>query len=805
MCCRCVGPGAGRCVAGDKVAMSEADTCRKYVIKKLYAAAWEDDYIAEQRYITDGRIVPLGQKKHSRQERLRPDYLLFLKRNVPIAVVEAKAEYKLPGDGLQQAIHYAEMLGLNFAYATNGHGIVERDLQAGTERDLTEFPTPDELWERLRGVKQLNQDEDAAASLTSYYEEVGGKTPRYYQLVAINRAVDAVIKGQPRILLTMATGTGKTFVAFQIVWRLWKAGRKKRILFLADRNVLIDQAKDRTFNPMGEAMVKIRGRAVKSREMYFALYQALANPGDGPNLYEKYPRDFFDLIVIDECHRGSAKDGSSWRQILEYFESAQQIGLTATPKRQDNADTYDYFGEPLYTYSLKQGIDDGFLAPYRVQRVIPSSDAFGVGIEAGTLDRLGREIPEGLYGTKDFERVLSVLGRTEAVARHLTDFLKSTNRYDKTIIFCVDQEHALDMRKALVKLNQDMVKIHPHYVARVVSDEGKEGRMHLDNFQDPEKEEPVILTTSQMLTTGVDAPTCRNVVLFRAIGSMTDFKQIIGRGTRLSPEHDKYFFTILDYTGATELFYDKAFDGDPVKREKVEIDETGRAVAVTDETPPEDGGNAAATGDTPYDPIISGDEKELKEPRKYYLDGEPVYIVGQQAFELDPEANVLRTMSFTDYVGEHVRRLLPDAHHLQAVWPVTEQRAEIAAALEKVGISLDEMGERLKRPDSDPLDLLLHVAYNAPLLTRKERAEKIRQNKPTFFDTYSPAARQVLDELLTKYADFGLPQLEDLGGVLKVPPFTQYGTTGEIAALFGGALKMRDAVEQMKVLLYEES
>lgn len=514
--------------------MSEADTCRKYIVPKLYAAAWEDDYIAEQRYITDGRIVPLGQKRHLRKERLKPDYILYLKRNYPIAVVEAKDEYKLPGDGLQQAITYAEMLGVNFAYASNGKGIVERDLKAGTERELTEFPTPDELWDRLRGVNQLTQTEDATDALTAYYEEVGGKVPRYYQQVAINRAVEAVIKGQQRILLTMATGTGKTFVAFQIVWRLWKAERKKRILFLADRNVLIDQAKDRTFHPMGDAAIKIRGRAVKSREMYFALYQALAGPGDGPNLYEKYPRDFFDLIIVDECHRGSSREESSWRKILEYFEPAQQIGLTVTPKRNDNVDTYAYFGEAIYTYSLKQGIDDGFLAPYRVQRIIPSSDAFGVGVEAGTRDRFGREIPEGLYGTKDFERVLSVLSRTEAVARHLTEYLKSTDRYGKTIVFCVDQEHALEMRKALIKLNQDMVKIHKHYVARVVSDEGKHGRNHLDNFQDPEKEEPVILTTSQMLTTGVDAPTCRNVVLFRAIGSMTDFKQIIGRGTRLS-------------------------------------------------------------------------------------------------------------------------------------------------------------------------------------------------------------------------------------------------------------------------------
>jgi type I restriction enzyme, R subunit len=789
--------------------MSEADTCRKYVLPNLYAAGWQDDQIAEQRYITDGRIIPLGQNRHKRQTRLRPDYILSLKQHIPIAVVEAKAAYKLPGDGLQQAIQYAEMMGVNFAYATNGRAIVERDLAAGTERNLSQFPSPEELWERLRGAKQLTDGEDAAAALTVYYEEVGGKTPRYYQTIAINRAVEAVIAGRPRLLLTMATGTGKTFVAFQIVWRLWKAGRKKRILFLADRNVLIDQAKDRTFNPMGEAMVKIKGRAVKSREIYFALYQALANPTGGPNLYEKYPQNFFDLIIVDECHRGSARDESSWRKILEYFAPAQQIGLTATPKRQDNVDTYAYFGEPLYTYSLKQGIEDGFLAPYRVQRIIPSADAFGIGVEAGIRDRFGREIPEGLYGTKEFERTLSVLSRTEAVARHLTDYLHSTNRYDKTIVFCVDQEHALEMRAALARLNRDMLKIHKDYVARVVSDEGKTGREHLDNFQDPEQDTPVILTTSQMLTTGVDAPTCRNVVLFRPIGSMTDFKQIIGRGTRLSLEHEKYFFTILDYTGATELFYDQAFDGDPVQRERVDVDETGRVVAVTDETgdaaaPDAAAPDADAPPDSPAPEIESPPlEDGIRERRKYYIEGGAVYIVGEQAHELDPEENVLRVISFTDYAGERTRRLLPTAQHLQAVWPLAERRAEIVAALEKVGVSLEELAVKLKRPDADALDLLLHVAYNAPLLTRRERAERIRQGKATFFNGYSPAARRVLSELLEKYADFGLPELEDLGRALKAPPLNQYGTTGEIAALFGGAAQMRQAVATMKALLYE--
>ena len=417
----------------------------------------------------------------------------------------------------------------------------------------------------MQGTLQLPTPQDKTDALSAYFEEVGGKTPRYYQQVAINRAVNAVLTGQPRILLTMATGTGKTFVAFQIAWRLWKTKRKKRILYLADRNVLIDQAKDRTFSPMGQALHKIRGRAVKSREVYFALYQALSGTGDGPNLYEQYPNDFFDLIVVDECHRGSANEEGNWRKILDYFNTATQIGMTATPRRTDNVDTYDYFGDPIYTYSLKQGIEDGFLAPYRVYRVIPDVDASGLQIDPGVLDRFGREIPPDLYGTKDFERVVSLLSRTETVAAHLTEYLKRTDRYGKTMIFCVDQEHALDMRNALARLNPDMMKENSNYVARVVSDEGKVGRGHLDDFQDPERQTPVILTTSQMLTTGVDAPTCRNVVLFRAINSMVDFKQIIGRGTRVSEEHDKYWFTIIDYVGATQLFYDPAFDGDPVR------------------------------------------------------------------------------------------------------------------------------------------------------------------------------------------------------------------------------------------------
>jgi len=784
---------------------TEADTCRTFIVPRLHAAGWEDDLIREQLVLTPGRVVPLGEKKHHRKEGLRPDYVLYIRRNIPIAVVEAKAEYKHPADGLQQAMQYAELLGVKFAYASNGKGIIEHDFITGEERELTTFPPVDELWSRLRGDLHLENPKDSKDALTAYFEEVGGKEPRYYQQVAINRAVNAVLLNQARILITMATGTGKTFVAFQIIWRLWKAGRKKRILYLADRNFLIDQAKTRTFAPMGQAICKIRGKVVKSREMYFALYQALANPSGGPNLYEAYPKDFFDLIIIDECHRGSARDESSWRKILEYFSPAQQIGMTATPKRDVNVDTYEYFGDSIYIYSLKQGIEDGFLAPYRVLRVIPDVDADGLQIDAGVLDRFNREIPPGLYGTREFERVVSLLARTETVAKHITDNLKRTNRYGKTIIFCVDQEHALDMRSALAKENADLMRIHPNYIARVVSDEGKTGRMHLDDFQDPEKETPVILTTSQMLTTGVDAPTCRNVVLFRPIASMVDFKQIIGRGTRISEEHDKYWFTIIDYVGATRLFSDPDFDGDPVRVTRTVIDSTGNET----ETQDSQDGTLRPECEVELQPgekeIPAGSEHRVGElPRKYYLDGVAVYIIGEQAFELDAEENVLRTVQFTDYVAEHVRRLYPDADHLRSLWPLADQRLEILSQLEQRGIDPKHLAQVTHQENADPLDLLLHVAFQAPLVSRKERLEKLRQKKANFFNIFTPAARQILDELLDKYADFGIEQFNDLGALLEVPPFDVYGGPVEIVNLFGGPQKFKETVNTIEKMLYEE-
>jgi type I restriction enzyme R subunit len=569
--------------------ITERDTCRKYVLPKLQAAGWEDDprSIHEEKSFTDGRIVVAGGKP-KRRKRKRADYLLRYTRDFMIAVVEAKAAYKTPRHGLQQAKDYAEILGLKFAYATNGKEIVEFDFTTGLESDLTAFPTADELMGRLITAGEI--DEDTLDQLITPFHLFSGYAPRYYQEVAVNRAVAAILKGDKRVLLTMATGTGKTVVAFQICWKLWSAGwnasgapRKPRVLYLADRNILVDDPKDKTFAPFGDARHKIaNGEVVKSREMYFAIYQAIAKDENRPGLYKEFDPDFFDLVIVDEAHRGSASDESSWREILEYFSPAYQLGMTATPLRQDNRDTYLYFGNPIYTYSLRQGIDDGFLAPYRVRRIVLDVDATGWRPEPGELDRYGREIPDDLYGTPDFEKALALRARTQAIARRVTDFLKQTDRFSKTIIFCVDQEHANEIRAAINNLNADLVKDHADYAVRITADEGEIGRGKLSQFQEVDSLVPVVVTTSQLLTTGVDIPTCRNIVIARVVNQMTDFKQILGRGTRVREDYGKLYFNVLDFTGsATKVFADPEFDGEPALVIEEEINAEGETVEET--------------------------------------------------------------------------------------------------------------------------------------------------------------------------------------------------------------------------------
>lgn len=779
--------------------ITEADTCRKYVLPKLYDAGWTDDQISEQKYFTGGRVVPLGQD-HVRKPGKRADYLLRYQTDFPIAIVEAKAAYKKPDDGIQQAIEYAEILGLKFAYATNGHGIEEYDFIKGKQTSRDSFPSPEELWQRWRDDQKIATDADAESLLFPFNRELRNpdgtvKRPRYYQEIAIERTVQAVTQGEKRILITMATGTGKTFAAMQIVWKLWRTRRARRILYLADRNILVDQAKDRTFTPFGDAVHKIQRRPIKSREIYFAIYQAIADREGYPGLYRRYPPDFFDLIIVDECHRGSARDESNWRQILEYFHPATQIGMTATPLRNDNVDTYRYFGNPIYTYSLAQGIDDGFLAPYRVRRVVTDVDDVGWQPDPGLLDRFGREIPEGLYETKDFERIVSLLGRTEAVARHLTDYLRETGRYAKTIIFCVDQEHAADMRKALINCNTDITRAHSDYVVRVVSDEGQIGRRHLDSFQDPEGTFPVIVTTSKLLSTGVDVPTCHNIVLFKPINSIVEFKQIIGRGTRLFIDEDKFWFTILDYVGATQLFYDPDFDGIPELTAEEIINAQGEITSSAETGEAVDAAGAVED----VGPIISDDsEGELQ---KYYVDGVQVRVVREMVQELDPDGHELRVQRFEDYTRSQVRTLYGDAGKIRAAWRDPERRDTIVSELASRGISFEQLAQATGRADADPFDLLIHVAFNAPLRSRRERSETVLHEHKDFFDSYSPEAQQVLDYLLGKYTDYGVAQLADLH-ILELPDMPVKGSAIEIANLFGGADKLREATHTLQDLIY---
>ncbi len=761
----------------DKKRLSERDICSKYVTPAITAAGWHPHtQIREEVKLTEGRVIVRGHVA-TRGEYKRADYILFHKLDIPIAVVEAKDNNHSVGAGIQQALRYAEMLDLPFAYSTNGDAFLEHDKTATggqVEREiaLDNFPPPDELWQRYQAFKQYNPSKLQLLT-QDYYRDLSGKTPRYYQIVAINRAIEAIAKGQKRILMVMATGTGKTFTAFQIIWRLWKSRAMKRILFLADRNILVDQAITNDFKPFGSAMTKIRKRqADKSYEIYTALYQAVSGNEEERNIYKQFSPDFFDLIVVDECHRGSAAEDSAWREILEYFQSATQIGLTATPKETKDVSNIEYFGEPIYTYSLKQGIEDGFLAPYKVIRIDLDKDLQGWRPGQGQRDKHGREIEDRIYNQTDFDRTLILEKRAELVAEKITEFLKATDRFAKTIIFCEDIDHAERMRQLLVNENADLVAANHRYVMRITGDT-YEGKAELDNFIDPESDYPVVVTTSRLLDTGVDAQTCKLIVLDQTIKSMTRFKQIIGRGTRINEEHRKLYFTIMDFKRATELFADSQFDGDPVQ--------------IYEPNP----------GDPPLPPEDNGGNGKKKQI-KYVVDDVPVKVIAERVQYYGKDGKLI-TESLRDYTRNAVQKEYESLDAFLRRWNAAERKEIIIKALEEQGVLFEALAEQVG-VDFDPFDLICHVVFDQPLLTRRERANNLR--KQDYFTRYAEPARAVLDALLNKYADEGVENLEDLQ-ILRLQPFNEVGTPMEIIRSFGGKSQYLQAVRGMQKELYK--
>jgi type I restriction enzyme R subunit len=812
----------------NKKLLSERDICTKFITPAVKRAGWDElAQIREEVGFTKGRIIVRG-KLVTRGKAKRADYVLYYKPNIPIALIEAKDNTSSVGDGIQQGLDYAATLNIPFVFSSNGDGFVFHDRTGATgpmetNLGLDAFPSPADLWARYRAWKGLKPEADEIV-LQDYFDDGSGKSPRYYQCNAVNAAVEAIAKGRDRILLVMATGTGKTYTAFQIIWRLWKAKQKKRILYLADRNVLIDQTMVNDFRPFGAAMAKLstgaktierddgtevelptaidqRRRIDTAYEIYLGLYQAITGPEDRQKIFREFSPGFFDLIVIDECHRGSAAEDSAWREILEYFSAATQIGMTATPKETRYVSNIHYFGDPVYTYSLKQGIQDGFLAPYKVIKVHIDKDVEGYRPEKGKLDRDGNEVEDRIYNQKDFDRSLVIDDRTRLVAKKVSDLLKeSEDRFQKTIVFCVDTEHAARMRQALVNENADLVEDNPRYVMRITGDDN-EGTNQLGNFIDPEAKYPVLVTTSRLLSTGVDAQTCRLIVLDRPVGSMTEFKQIIGRGTRVHEDTKKFYFTLLDFRSATNHFADPEFDGEPVQ-----IYEPGEA----DPMAPPDALPAAIDGqeEIPYKPgedetIVDGApdisiSEVADNPRKIYVDGVEATIIAERVEYLDEDGKLV-TESLRDFTKKGLRKRFASLDAFLRRWNATDRKQAIIEALASEGLPLDPLAEEVGK-DLDPFDLICHVAFDRPPLTRRERAENVR--KRDVFTKYGPQARRVLDALLAKYQDEGVLNLGD-PRILQIAPFDSMGTPLELIRQFGTRADFDRAVHELQAALYQ--
>jgi type I restriction enzyme, R subunit len=785
----------------NKKDLTEADIRTKFITPAIVGSGstkWNVmTQVREEVYFTKGRVIVRG-KVVKRGEAKKADYVLYYKPGIPVAVVEAKDNTCTVAAGMQQALEYAEILDIPFAYSSNGDAFLEHDrtgAKGSVEREipLDEFPSPEDLWARHMAAKGYTVAQQAVTT-QSYHDDGSGKSPRYYQLIAINRTIDAIARGENRILLVMATGTGKTYTAFQIIWRLWKSGAKKRILFLVDRNILADQTKTNDFKPFGQAMTKITNRTVdKAFEIYLSLYQAVTGTDDEQNIYKQFTPDFFDLVIIDECHRGSAAEDANWRKVLEYFSSATQLGMTATPKETKDVSNIEYFGDPIYTYSLKQGIEDGFLAPYKVVRIGIDKDLEGWRPEKGKTDKYGQIIEDREYNETDFDRNLILEKRTELVAAKITEFLKATDRFSKTIVFCENIDHAERMRQALVNANADLAAANSRYVMRITGDNG-DGKAQLDNFIDPESTFPVIATTSQLMSTGVDAQTCRLIVLDKRIQSMTEFKQIIGRGTRINEDYNKFFFTIMDFKRATALFADPNFDGDPVQVYEPKTHESPVPPEERpDAQPPGGGGSLEWPG--------AGQLPEVREPSpKYFVDDVEVRVVSERVQYLGADGKLI-TESLKDYTRNAVRKTYASLNAFLNAWNDAARKQTIVEELASHGVFFDELAEHVGR-DFDAFDLICHVAFDQPPLSRGERAAKVR--KRNVFAQYGDKTRAVLEALLEKYADAGLKSVESLD-ILKVDPLPTFGTPIEILRVFGGKPKYLAAIQQLENNLYAEA
>jgi len=786
----------------NKKELSEADIKAKFITPALLKAGWDEQtQIGREIYFTDGRIYVKG-KITARGKRKFADYILFYKPNVPIAIIEAKDNKHTVKSGIQQALNYANILDIPCVFSSNGDGFYFHDKTATDgkiekELSLDKFPTPQELWEKYKKYKGIKTKDVEQIAKQDYYQDGSDRKPRYYQQIAINRTIEAVAKGQKRIILVMATGTGKTYTAFQIIYRLWKSGAKKRILFLADRTSLIDQTARGDFRHFKDAMTIIKHKKIDTAyNIYLALYQGLSD-SKSEDTYKKFTPDFFDLIIVDECHRGSAREDSKWREILEYFSNATHIGLTATPKETTEVSNIDYFGDPIYTYSLRQGIDDGFLAPYKVVKVTLDIDAEGWRPPKGFLDKEGNPIEDRIYNQTDFDKNIVVDERRKLVANKITEFLKGYDRFAKTIVFCIDIEHAEGMRAALTNANSDLVKENNKYIMQITGD-NEEGKRGLDSFINPSEPYPVIATTSKLMTTGVDAQMCKLIVLDSNIGSMTEFKQIIGRGTRINEDYGKTYFTIMDFRNVTNLFADPNFDGDPVMIKQVGEDDDLSQVEneITNKPIIDVLDNEEIEFPASYQ--IKGGGGIVAEPKaKYYVKGVDVNIISKRVQYLDEQGKII-TESLKDYTRKNVLKQFQSLDDFLNKWNSTKNKEIIVKELEDQGIFFDALKDEIGK-EFDPFDLVCHIAYDEKPLTRKERAKQVK--KRNYFTKYGDKAKKVLEALLDKYADDGLLTIESTE-VLKLDPLNKLGTPIELIKAFGSKQKYLEAVNELEKELY---